>query len=234
MRIYSGRSPPPRRPKCPKWRPGASRSGTGREPNRRSRVLAACSAPVTQAEAAPRAFWKGDIKWCFGTGPATLLPALIDARKVRFQTLNAPPASRHGDALTGPAVAENGEVKGYPDGDDHDIRLEGEQIGTVAPDSARAIDIESLVAADDGAATLAPLGSVLSKPPYTSGWSSTAGRVSAGSRPAPRATSAPASPSRTRRSTRWPVARLRMCTAIRPEVEAAEWSVAPQAGAPGR
>jgi hypothetical protein len=72
---------------------------------------------------APRAFWKGYLKLSLVTCPVAMSPAISQEDKVRFRTLNGktgnPVVSRYVDAVTGKAVSEDDEVKGYPRGE-HD------------------------------------------------------------------------------------------------------------------
>lgn len=55
------------------------------------------------------------------TCPVAISPAISQEDKVRFRTLNGktgnPVVSRYVDAVTGKAVNEDDEVKGYPRGD---------------------------------------------------------------------------------------------------------------------
>ncbi|MBL8563275.1 MAG: Ku protein [Gemmobacter sp.] len=101
---------------------------------------------------APRSFWKGYLKLSLVTCPVTMAPATSDSEKVRFHTLNAKTGnrvvSRHVDAVTGEAVREEDEAKGYPRGEDGFVLLEEEELESVALDSTRTIDIETFVPAE--------------------------------------------------------------------------------------
>ena len=74
-------------------------------------------------------------------------PARSESDKVRFHTLNRKTGhrvvSRYVDAVTGKAVAEDDEVKGYPKGDDDYVMLEDDELDAVALESTRTIDIET-------------------------------------------------------------------------------------------
>ncbi|WP_337181144.1 Ku protein [Shinella sp.] len=98
---------------------------------------------------APRAFWKGYLKLSLVTCPVAMSPAISQEDKVRFRTLNSktgnPVVSRYVDAVTGKAVNEDDEVKGYPRGEDDYVILEDEEIEAVALESTRTIDIETFV-----------------------------------------------------------------------------------------
>ncbi|MCJ8056172.1 Ku protein [Shinella curvata] len=98
---------------------------------------------------APRAFWKGYLKLSLVTCPVAMSPAISQEDKVRFRTLNGktgnPVVSRYVDAVTGKAVSEDDEVKGYPRGEDDYVMLEDDEIEAVAMESTRTIDIETFV-----------------------------------------------------------------------------------------
>jgi len=98
---------------------------------------------------APRAFWKGYLKLSLVTCPVAMSPAISQEEKVRFRTLNGktgnPVVSRYVDAVTGKAVSEDDEIKGYPRGEDDYVMLEDDEIEAVALESTRTIDIETFV-----------------------------------------------------------------------------------------
>ena len=98
---------------------------------------------------APRSFWKGYLKLSLVTCPVAMSPAISQEDKVRFRTLNGktgnPVVSRYVDAVTGKAVNEDDEVKGYPRGEDDYVMLEDDEIEAVALESTRTIDIETFV-----------------------------------------------------------------------------------------
>lgn len=98
---------------------------------------------------ASRSFWKGYLKLSLVTCPVAMSPAISQEEKVRFRTLNSrtgnPVVSRYVDAVTGKAVHEDDEVKGYPRGEDDYVILEDDEIEAVALESTRTIDIETFV-----------------------------------------------------------------------------------------
>jgi DNA end-binding protein Ku len=98
---------------------------------------------------APRSFWKGYLKLSLVTCPVAMMPATSEEEKVRFRTLNGKTGntvvSRYVDAVTGKAVNEDDEVKGYPRGENDYVMLEDEEIEAVALESTRTIDIETFV-----------------------------------------------------------------------------------------
>jgi DNA end-binding protein Ku len=98
---------------------------------------------------APRSFWKGYLKLSLVTCPVTMAPATSDSEKARFHTLNAKTGnrvvSRYVDAVTGKAVREEDEAKGYPRGEDDFVLLEDDELDSVALESTRTIDIETFV-----------------------------------------------------------------------------------------
>ena len=98
---------------------------------------------------APRSFWKGYLKLSLVTCPVAMTPAISQEDKVRFRTLNSktgnPVVSRYVDGVTGKAVDEDDEVKGYQRGEDDYVMLEDEEIEAVALESTRTIDIETFV-----------------------------------------------------------------------------------------
>ena len=100
---------------------------------------------------APRPFWKGYLKLSLVTCPVALTPATSDADKVRFHTLNRKTGnrvvSRYVDSATGEPVDEDAEVKGYARDESSFVLLEDEELEAVKLESARAIDIETFVAA---------------------------------------------------------------------------------------
>ncbi|MEZ2131296.1 MULTISPECIES: Ku protein [unclassified Sinorhizobium] len=101
---------------------------------------------------APRAFWKGYLKLSLVTCPVAMQPATSENEKVRFHTLNRKTSnrlvSRYVDSVTGQAVDEDDEVKGYQRGEDDYVLLEDEELDSVALDSTRTIDIETFVPKD--------------------------------------------------------------------------------------
>ncbi len=101
---------------------------------------------------APRSFWKGYLKLSLVTCPVAMMPATTDNEKVRFHTLNAKTGNRvisqYVDAVSGKAVEEDDQAKGYPRGEDDFVLLEEDDLDAVALESTRTIDIDMFVPAD--------------------------------------------------------------------------------------
>ena len=101
---------------------------------------------------APRSFWKGYLKLSLVTCPVAMMPATTDNEKVRFRTLNAKTGNRvlsqYVDAVSGKAVEDDDQVKGYPRGEDDFVLLEDDDLDAVALESTRTIDIDMFVPAD--------------------------------------------------------------------------------------
>ncbi|APG88803.1 DNA repair protein (plasmid) [Sinorhizobium americanum CCGM7] len=101
---------------------------------------------------APRSFWKGYLKLSLVTCPVAMTPATTENEKVRFHTLNRKTSNRvvsqFFDAVSGKAVDEDDEVKGYERGEDDFVLLEDEELEAVGLESTRTIDIDMFVEAD--------------------------------------------------------------------------------------
>ena len=98
---------------------------------------------------APRAFWKGYLKLSLVTCRVSMAPAVSESGKVRFHNLNRKTHNRvlsqYVDAVTGEAVEDEDQVKGYPKGEDDHVLFEDEEIEDVGLESTRTIDIETFV-----------------------------------------------------------------------------------------
>jgi len=101
---------------------------------------------------APRTFWKGYLKLSLVTCPVSMAPATSDTDKVRFHTLNRKTGNRvvsqYVDTVTGKAVDEEDEVKGYERADNEYVMFEDDELDAVAIESTRTIDIEMFVPRD--------------------------------------------------------------------------------------
>ena len=79
-------------------------------------------------------------------------PATGENEKVRFHTLNRKTGNRvlsqYVDAVSGKAVDEDDELKGYQRGENDYVLLEDEELDAVGLESTRTIDIETFVEAD--------------------------------------------------------------------------------------
>jgi DNA end-binding protein Ku len=97
-------------------------------------------------------FWKGYLKLSLVTCSVSLTPATTDNAKIRFNVLNRTTGNRleshYIDSVTGKAVADENEVKGYPRGDDDYVFLEDDEIDAIALESNRAINIDTFVPRD--------------------------------------------------------------------------------------
>ncbi|MBB3236291.1 Ku protein [Phyllobacterium endophyticum] len=101
---------------------------------------------------APRSFWKGYLKLSLVTCPVAMVPATTDNEKVKFHTLNRKTGNRvvsqYVDAVSGKAVDDDEQVKGYQRGEDEYVMLEDAEIDAVGLESTRTIDIEMFVPRD--------------------------------------------------------------------------------------
>jgi DNA end-binding protein Ku len=97
-------------------------------------------------------FWKGYLKLSLVTCPMAMSPAVSEAEKIRFHTLNRRTGnrvvSRYLDAESGRPVEEDQQVKGYPRDEKSFVLLEDEELAAVRLESARTIDIESFAPAE--------------------------------------------------------------------------------------
>lgn len=102
---------------------------------------------------APRTFWKGYLKLSLVTCPVAMMPAMSEAEKVRFHTLNRRTGNRvvarYVDSITRKPVDEADEVRGYQRGEHDYVMLEDDELDDVALESTRTIDIEMFVPANE-------------------------------------------------------------------------------------
>ena len=98
--------------------------------------------------ASPR-FWKGYLKLSLVTCPVSLTPATTDNARIRFNVLNRLTGNRleshYIDSVTGKAVTDENQVRGYPREEDDYIFLEDDEIEAIALESNRAISIDTFV-----------------------------------------------------------------------------------------
>ncbi|QND54404.1 Ku protein (plasmid) [Phyllobacterium sp. 628] len=101
---------------------------------------------------APHTFWKGYLKLSLVTCPVTMMPATTENEKVRFHTLNRTTGNRvvseYIDSVSGKAVDDDDQVKGYQRGEDEYVMLEDDELQAVALESTRTIDINVFVPSD--------------------------------------------------------------------------------------
>src|SRR5690348_6839287 len=95
---------------------------------------------------AQRSFWKGYLKLSLVTCPVAMVPAVSENEKIRFHTLNRETRNRvvsqYVDSVTGKAVKEDDEVKGYERGEGDYVLIEDDELESVALESTRTIDID--------------------------------------------------------------------------------------------
>lgn len=101
---------------------------------------------------AVRPYWKGYLKLSLVNCSVQMVPATSESEKTRFHTLNRETQNRvvshYVDSVTGRAVKEENEVKGYQRGEDDYIMLEDDELENVALDSTRTIDIQTFTKRD--------------------------------------------------------------------------------------
>jgi DNA end-binding protein Ku len=99
-----------------------------------------------------RPYWKGYLKLSLVNCPVSMSPATSESEKVRFHTLNKETGNRvvsqYIDSVTGKAVEEGNEAKGYARGENEYVILTDDDLDAVALDTVRTIDIERFVQAD--------------------------------------------------------------------------------------
>jgi len=100
----------------------------------------------------PRLFWKGYLRLSLVTCPVAMTPATSDDEKVRFHILNRATGNRvvgrYFDSVTGAAVEEDDQARGYVRGENDTVVLEEEELEAAKLESLRTIDIESFAPAD--------------------------------------------------------------------------------------
>jgi len=101
---------------------------------------------------AGRVFWKGYLKLSLVTCAVTMTPATSDGEKLKFHTLNRKTGhrvvSRYVDAVTGKAVKDDDEARGFARDENSYVLLEDDELEAVALESTRTIDIEMFVPGD--------------------------------------------------------------------------------------
>lgn len=99
-----------------------------------------------------RPYWRGYLKLSLVTCPVAMTPATSGSEKVRFHTLNEKTGNRvvsqYIDSVTGKAVSDENQAKGYERGEDDYIILTDEDLESVELDTVRTIDIEKFVPRD--------------------------------------------------------------------------------------
>jgi DNA end-binding protein Ku len=98
---------------------------------------------------ASRSFWSGYLKLSLVTCPVEMTPAVTQAERVRFHTLNQATGNRvvseYVDSVSGKAVADDDQVRGYPVAEDEYVVLEDDELAAVALETTRTMDITTFV-----------------------------------------------------------------------------------------
>jgi DNA end-binding protein Ku len=98
---------------------------------------------------APRAVWKGFLKFGAVSCAVKLTGATSEAEKVRFRTLNRktrnPVKMSYVDEVTGEPVEREGQIKGYELGDDEYLQIEEEEIKQLKVASEHTLEIDKFV-----------------------------------------------------------------------------------------
>lgn len=101
---------------------------------------------------APRPYWKGYLKLSLVACPVNMTPATSESEKVRFHTLNRETGNRvvsqYVDSVTGKAVKDQNEAKGYARDENDYIILTDDDLDAVALDTVRTIDIQKFAPAE--------------------------------------------------------------------------------------
>ncbi len=99
-----------------------------------------------------RPYWRGYLKLSLVTCPVAMVPATSESAKVRFHTLNKDTGNRvvsqYIDSVTGKAVKDEDEAKGYERGEGDYVILTDEDLEAVELETVRTIDIEKFVDRD--------------------------------------------------------------------------------------
>lgn len=100
--------------------------------------------------AAPRANWKGYIKFGEVTCPVALYTAASSSERISFNILNRKTGNRVRrefiDSEMGDVVEHDDQVKGYETGNGRYVMLEPEEIAAAIPDSDKTLAIDAFIA----------------------------------------------------------------------------------------
>jgi DNA end-binding protein Ku len=98
---------------------------------------------------APRANWKGFLRLSLVTCPVALFPATSDSEKISFNQINRNTGHRikymKVDADTGEEVSSEDIMKGYKVDTDTYIEISKDELGNIALESTRTIEIDQFV-----------------------------------------------------------------------------------------
>lgn len=99
--------------------------------------------------AAPRAQWKGFLKFGEVTCPVALYTAASTSERISFHTINRATGNRvrreFVDSVSGETVEKEDQVKGYEINKDDYIILEPEEVAAAVPESDKTLDIETFL-----------------------------------------------------------------------------------------
>ena len=98
---------------------------------------------------APRAYWKGFLRLSLVSCPIQLFPATSEREKVRFNQINKETGNRiryrKVDEDTGEEVPSENIIKGYEVAKGQYIEIDEDELGTIALESTKTIDIDEFV-----------------------------------------------------------------------------------------
>ncbi len=98
------------------------------------------------------ALWKGYLKLSLVTCAVAIQPAVTDAARIRFHTLNRHTGNRlkrqYVDETSGRRIKDEDVARGYSRGDDNHVVLENEELDAVALESGRTIDVTQFIPTD--------------------------------------------------------------------------------------
>jgi DNA end-binding protein Ku len=99
--------------------------------------------------AAPRAQWKGFLKFGEVTCPVALYTAASTSERISFHTINRATGNRVRrefiDSVSGEAVEKEDQVKGYEVNKDDYIILEPEEVAAAVPESDKTLEVETFL-----------------------------------------------------------------------------------------
>jgi DNA end-binding protein Ku len=103
--------------------------------------------------AAPRANWKGHIKFGEVTCPVSLYTAASSSDRISFNILNRKTGNRVRrefiDSETADVVEHDDQVKGYETGNGRYVILEPDEIAAAVPDSDKTLAIDAFIPCDE-------------------------------------------------------------------------------------
>ncbi|HVK91426.1 MAG TPA: Ku protein [Mycoplana sp.] len=102
---------------------------------------------------APRAQWKGYLKFGEVLCPVSLFTAASTSERIAFHTMNRDTGNRvrreFVDSVSGEPVAKEDQVKGYEIGKDDYVILEPEEVAAAVPESNKTLAIDAFLATDE-------------------------------------------------------------------------------------